>query len=192
MTEFKGQITGLASPFLESWRMNIIKKYVTGGKILDFGCGRGRFVEILPFENYLGVDIDSRNIDIAKVQYSRKKNIAFLTNEEFFQVDQKFDFIILSAVVEHFDDPKKRLEELTNRLNVRGRIIITTPTEFGNKILLIGSKIKIFSKEAFEEHNQIFSKTDFIELSELLNLNLIEYFTFEFGMNQLAVLSRDN
>ena len=190
MTMYKGQITGFVSPFLESYRMNVIKKYVTGGKILDFGCGTGKFVELLSFDQYIGVDINFDNIHAAKAHYSKEKNVVFVSNEEFSQIETKFDCIILSAVIEHFDNPHQNLKDLAVRLNDHGKIIITTPTGLGNKILSLGSKIKVFSKEAFEEHNYIFSKKDFVELSKILNLDLKVYRSFEFGLNQLIVLSK--
>jgi 2-polyprenyl-3-methyl-5-hydroxy-6-metoxy-1,4-benzoquinol methylase len=190
MTTYKGQITGLASPFLESRRMNIIKKYVTGGNILDFGCGTGKLAGLLSFDEYMGVDIDLDSINAAKAHYSKKENIVFISIEEYSQIERKFDFIILSAVIEHFDNPHQNLKELSNRLNAQGKMIITTPTGWGNKILSLGSKLKIFSKKGFEEHNYIFSKTDFVELANFLNLNLREYRTFEYGLNQLVILSK--
>jgi 2-polyprenyl-3-methyl-5-hydroxy-6-metoxy-1,4-benzoquinol methylase len=170
--------------------MNIIKKYVTGGKILDFGCGTGKLVELLSFDQYLGVDIDFDSINTAKAHYSQAKNVVFISNKDFSQIEKKFDFIILSAVIEHFDNPHQNLKELSNRLNDQGKMIITTPTGWGNKILSLGSKLKIFSKKGFEEHNYIFSKTDFVKLAKFLNLNLRVYRTFEFGLNQLVVLSK--
>jgi 2-polyprenyl-3-methyl-5-hydroxy-6-metoxy-1,4-benzoquinol methylase len=190
MTIYEGQITGFVSPFLESYRMQMIKKYVTGGKILDFGCGRGKLVELLSFDEYIGVDIDPDNIHAAEARYIQKKSVFFVTNKDFSQTETKFDYIILSAVIEHFEDPRKKLKELAELLNDHGKIVITTPTRLGNKILSLGSKFRIFSREAFEEHKYIFSASDFVELAKLLNCDLLICRTFEFGMNRFVVLSK--
>lgn len=53
-----GQITGFASPFLESKRMKKITNIVKGGDILDYGCGYGKFCEVISFKTYTGVDSD--------------------------------------------------------------------------------------------------------------------------------------
>jgi 2-polyprenyl-3-methyl-5-hydroxy-6-metoxy-1,4-benzoquinol methylase len=190
MTSYKGQITGLASPFLESFRMNAIREHVAGGKILDFGCGTGKFSGILHYDQYVGVDIDPDCITMARSDHATKRNVIFISNNEFSHIDTRFDYIILSAVIEHFEDPKENMIQLSEKLDRKGKIIITTPTRLGNKILSFGSKFRIFSREGFEEHKYIFTKDDFLSLAIFLNLDLSVYRTFEFGLNQLVILSR--
>ena len=66
-------------------------------------------------------------------------------------------------------------------------MIITTPTPKANKILMIGSKFKLFSREALEEHQDLLNKSDFLRISKKIGLKLEHYETFEFGLNQLVV-----
>jgi 2-polyprenyl-3-methyl-5-hydroxy-6-metoxy-1,4-benzoquinol methylase len=191
MTTYKGQITGFLSPFLENKRMKVITSFVTGGTILDYGCGNGKIIPSLTYTRYTGTDLDQNVVSEAKKNYSPGKNVFFYTIEEFENLQEKYDFIILSAVIEHFKDPLQTMTGLTRRLQNQGKIIITTPTPRGNTLLKFGSMLGIFSRCAFEDHNQIFSKTDFIALAEKLNLRIIKYDTFEIGMNQLVVLSHE-
>lgn len=187
-----GQITGFASPFLETIRMKKITKMVKGGDILDYGCGYGTFCEVLPFKTYTGVDSDNSVISDAKERYSGLKNVNFYSIDEFGLLLEQYDFIILSAVLEHFKDPMLILKILKDRLRYHGKIIITTPTHFGNCILNFGSKVGIFSRRAFEEHNRILSKKDFDEIAKNLDLDVNKYSTFEWGLNQLVVLSLED
>ena len=187
-----GQITGFASPFLESIRMKKITSIVKGGDILDYGCGNGKFCEVIPFKTYTGVDSDNSVISDAKERYSGLKNVNFYSLDEFGPHLEQYDFIILSAVLEHFRDPMVILKILKDRLRCHGKIIITTPTHFGNCILNFGSKVGIFSRRAFEEHDQILSKKDFDEITKSLDLNVVHYSTFELGLNQLVVLSLED
>lgn len=186
----KGQISGLASPFLERYRMNMIKKYASGGTVLDFGCGTGRLAGVINYDKYIGVDIDPENIHAARERYLNKQNIFFFTNKEFEYYQGRFDFVILSAVIEHFDNPQQECKNLVNLLNEHGRMIVTTPSGIGNNILTLGSRFGIFSKDAIKEHKFIFSRTDFIQLAIFLNLRIKIYQTFECGMNQLVVFSK--
>jgi 2-polyprenyl-3-methyl-5-hydroxy-6-metoxy-1,4-benzoquinol methylase len=189
MKKNHGQISGFASPLLESIRMKKITSIVKGGDILDYGCGYGIFCEKLPFKTYTGVDSDQSLILYAKQRYSDLKNITFFSTHEFECTDGRYDYIILSAVVEHFRDPMLVLKMLKERLRGNGSMIITTPTHFGNSILKVGSKLGIFSRNAFEEHNQILSEEEFDKIAKNLGLKINKYSTFEMGTNQLVVLS---
>jgi SAM-dependent methyltransferase len=187
-----GQITGYASPFLESIRIKKITSLVKGGDILDYGCGYGKFCEVIPFKTYTGVDTDNSIISDAKERYSYLKNVTFYSFDEFVPHLEQYDFIILSAVLEHVKDPILLLKILKDRLRCHGKIIITTPTYFGNCILDFGSKTGIFSRQAFEEHNQILSKRNFEEIAKILDFKVSKYSTFECGLNQLVVLSLED
>jgi SAM-dependent methyltransferase len=187
-----GQITGFASPFLESIRIKKITSVVKGGDILDYGCGYGKFCEVISFKTYTGVDVDSSIISDAKERYSDIKNVTFYSIDEFGTRLEQYDFIILSAVLEHVKDPLLLLKLLKDHLRGSGKIVITTPTHFGNSLLDVGSKAGIFSRQAFEEHNQILSKKNFEEIAEILDFKGCKYSTFECGMNQMVVFSLED
>jgi SAM-dependent methyltransferase len=187
-----GQITGFASPFLESIRIKKITSVVKGGDILDYGCGYGKFCEVISFKTYTGVDADNSIISDAKERYSDVKNVTFYSIDEFGARLEQYDVIILSAVIEHVKDPLLILKLLKDHLRCQGKIVITTPTHFGNYLLDLGSKVGIFSRQAFEEHNQILSKKNFEEIAKILNFKVSNYSTFEYGLNQMVVLSLED
>lgn len=191
MKEIHGQLTGIASPFLTDIRMKKVASIVRGGDVLDYGCDWGKLREMLQYRTYTGVDLDPEVIAYARQRNSGLNNVFFYTVEEFESYRMQFDYILLLAVIEHFDNPEEILSKLKKRLKFQGKIIVTTPTHFGNTLLTIGSKVGIVSRTAFEEHNTIFSRNDFFLLAKKLGLNIIEYTTFEFGLNQLVVLSRE-
>lgn len=187
----RGQITGLLSPLLEKWRMNKIKKYVTGNKILDFGCGYGKLATILPEKEYVGIDIDKKVIESAKEINVERRNVKFYSLEEFEDKNHEFDTIVMAAVIEHQEDPVQTLIKLKECLQDGGLMIITTPTPKANEILMMGSKIKLFSKEALEEHRNLLNKSDFLDISKKFGLKLEHYERFEFGLNQLVVYKNE-
>ncbi len=186
-----GQMTGLLSPYLERFRVTVISNIIKGNSVLDYGCGRGSLASSLIFTKYTGTDLDPSVVCEARREYSSVKNVSFCTTDEFEKIQESYDTIVLSAVIEHFPDPVQTLENLVPLLENQGKIIITTPTPLGNTLLKFGSMLGIFSRSAFEEHNRIFTKKDFLELAEKLNLRLTGYDTFEFGLNQVVILSRE-
>lgn len=67
----------------------------------------------------------------------------------------------MSAVIEHAPNPLKLLKSLKKNLNNKQSIIIlTTPNKYFDIFHRIGSFFKIFSQEAADEHNVMFSKRD--------------------------------
>lgn len=184
----KGQITGLFSPFLEKERISRIVQEISGKKILDYGCGSGKILEYLTDVKYVGVDKNIEVINEAKKIHKNKNDVIFYSLAEFHNNLEHFDTIILSAVIEHFEDPIFELNNLKRMLKSGGKIIITTPTPLGNMILKTGSFFHLFSKEAIDEHNVIFSKKDFLKMSEKINMRIEKYIGFEFGLNQLVVI----
>jgi cyclopropane fatty-acyl-phospholipid synthase-like methyltransferase len=98
-------------------------------KILDIGCGRGNISMPLASLSYqvTGIDLDANSIE----EINKKNNF---NNAEFrvqdantLDVNDKYDFIIASEVVEHIKEPEKFLKFLKNILNEKGFLIITIP-----------------------------------------------------------------
>ena len=189
---YKGQINGLFSSFLEKKRLKEITKYIAGNSILDFGCGYGKLASYLPDKKYIGVDKDREAIESAKMINKNNRNSQFYSINEFGNKADKFDTIVMAAVIEHIDDPVKVLINMRSYLKKCARIIITTPTPLANKILNIGSRFKLFSKEAFNEHRSLLTHEDFIDISFKVNLKLEIYKKFEFGLNQLIVYNMND
>lgn len=178
------------SPLLESLRLNQIKKYIVGNDILDFGCGYGKLATDLSKYQYIGVDIDDGLIDSAKIINTGRKNSKFYYLSEFQNMDVKFDTIILAAVIEHMDDPVHILMELESYLRNGGRMIITTPTPNANKVLWIGSRLKLFSRDALDDHKCMLTKQDFVNIADNFELDLLLYDKFELGLNQIIVYQK--
>lgn len=73
-----------------------------------------------------------------------------------------------------------------------GKIIITTPTPFGNDwVLKYGSALGLFSSQAGHgDHIVVYNKDRFRVLANELGLKIEKYKTFELRCNQLVVLSK--
>jgi 2-polyprenyl-3-methyl-5-hydroxy-6-metoxy-1,4-benzoquinol methylase len=171
--------------------MKIAKRFIQQGSVLDIGCGEGKLLEYISEGfPYLGLDIDVNCIQKAATIWKHRNDVKFRTislNEDL-RLNQKFDNILLLAVIEHLVNPEKSLTILKNYLKEDGRIIITTPGPFAEKILHIGSRFGLFDREAQKEHKKIFNEKDLHELAAGVGLKVNYYSTFEFGLNNIAVM----
>lgn len=105
---------------------------------LDIGCGRGEFISLLKEENipYLGLDINSVNVDLCK---SKDLNVVKKDALEYLEEISDNSLCGISAlqVVEHFDRDKieRFLNLCYNKISPLGKLIIET-VNIKNKVAL--------------------------------------------------------
>ena len=116
------------------WRgLEFIADYAKNeDKILDFGCGNGRLLELFFGKNfdYTGVDISEKLIDIAKKKYPEKADDfqKISSSESLPFPDNSFNAIYSIAVFHHLPSEELRLKiakELFRVLKPDGKIVIT-------------------------------------------------------------------
>ncbi len=99
--------------------LEFIKDHVKeGDKVLDFGCGNGRLLEILKDKNmsYAGVDVSRKLIDLAKEKYPDfAGNFTKISGSDSLPFpDDFFNKVVSIAVFHHF--PKKYAKEMAKEL----------------------------------------------------------------------------
>lgn len=188
---------GLLSPYLRNKRTSMVLHYLKGD-VLDIGCGPGRNLELLkerniPFSSYTGLEIDEKLVKQLSIQYPDSKFFKVDLDIEKITIDRKFDSIVLLAVIEHVFNLKFLFSQLADLLKPDGRIILTTPTPFGNDIVhRIGTSIGLFDKEGGQDdHIVIFNRKRLQILGDEFGLYLKNYKTFQFGCNQIAVFCKE-
>jgi ubiquinone/menaquinone biosynthesis C-methylase UbiE len=104
----------------------LIDKYVKEkDKVLDLGCGNGRFSEF--FLDYLGVDSSQELIDIAR-ENNPSKNFLVADALNLPLTDQSFDLIFSVSVLHHIPSKRLRskfLQESKRVLKPGGTMILT-------------------------------------------------------------------
>ena len=90
----------------EKFTMNILSHYKFN-RILEIGCGTGRYTEILSSyfhpEKYVAIDISNGQIEMAKKNVSNKEIEFHCTKIQDFNPNEKFDLVFASEVLMHID-----------------------------------------------------------------------------------------
>jgi 2-polyprenyl-3-methyl-5-hydroxy-6-metoxy-1,4-benzoquinol methylase len=183
-----GQVSGLLSPYVQRIRLKKVQEWLTGSKLLDFGCGTGDLVARLPAEiEYVGIDIDPRSLQVARRRYP---GYEFLELPELDAVKTlgRFDTIVMAAVLEHLPNPEHHIRFLSKQsMEIGGRLIVTTPHPVAKFVLRPGARLKLLSSAAQEEHKDLVSRSDLERLAHLAELEILVYKRFLCRLNQLVV-----
>jgi ubiquinone/menaquinone biosynthesis C-methylase UbiE len=99
-------------------------------KILDYGCGQGRYIaelrKIFTLADISGCDVSDQGLEIAR---TNNPGVSFLgmDNESIDCLDESFDLVISIEVLEHVGDVRKAIQEIVRVLRPGGTALITTP-----------------------------------------------------------------
>ncbi len=138
--------------FLESLRFAKAKKHIPKGSyLLDIGTGDGSFLRFLNGHILSGVGIDPLVTTTIQTKSYTLLPGSFPSD---YHSDERFDVITLLAVVEHI--PENELHKVAdtcwNHLTPDGRVIITAPHLFVDKILDVLKFFKIIKGLSLQEH----------------------------------------
>lgn len=116
---------GAISYFLQ--RDIIVKDLIDGDKVLDVGCGSGKFIELLLQKILYGVDISDKYLDIAKERGYKEVYQTDLSCDQLPFPNKLFDSVICMEVLEHLFDPVHALAEINRVLKPNGTLVISVP-----------------------------------------------------------------
>jgi 2-polyprenyl-3-methyl-5-hydroxy-6-metoxy-1,4-benzoquinol methylase len=114
--------------FLHAEReLNMIRKYVKKGKLLDVGCAMGFFLKIAREHGFepFGVDISCDLSKLAREKYGLNVITGTLENTNF--KSDFFDVITLFSVLEHVPDPLGTLKIINKYIKKEGVLLIKVP-----------------------------------------------------------------
>lgn len=111
-------------------KRRVILEYVAksdGTNILEVGCGCGDLLHVLERKGYtgVGIDISEDALVVAGAGLSSHRiKVACCTPGD---LQDTFDIVIASEVMEHYQDDISFLLQLRDRLCERGRLLLTVP-----------------------------------------------------------------
>lgn len=107
-------------------RLNLIRKYIAPGKVLDMGSSIGVFLHAAKKQ---GWEISGMELNKKEADYSVETfGVSLLSS---YETKIKFDLINMSDVIEHFTSPKEELQKISRVLRQDGLLLISTP-DFDN------------------------------------------------------------
>lgn len=106
------------------WKERQISKRLSGGKILDYGCGIGQFVAHLNQNNFQAFGFEPNPTAATLAQKNAPKQI--LTWNEI-EMNAPYDAISLWHVLEHIPDLEEKFEYLISLLSKHGFLYIALP-----------------------------------------------------------------
>jgi len=181
---------GILSRHIQKVRIRACVPFVRGD-VLDLGCGDARILGLggERIKSYCGVEFEPAHSEKLRGRFPQHTFFAANLEEDNFPFETMFDTVLMIALIEHIRNAERLIEQALSRLKPSGRIVITTPTPLGDRIHTIGAHLGLFARSAIEHHVKIYSKSDLEALAHRFNLKIEQYRTFEFGCNQLLVLT---
>ncbi len=145
---------------------------ITGNeRVLDIGCGVGRWADILVgrTSTYVGIDFSEGLVDIARKRFSSKNpaEISFkvMDAREVKTLQGEFDLVIVSGVLLYLndDDCQKVLQDIADFTNSTATIYIREPVATEERLTLNN----FMSQELESEYSAIYrSEKSYLELFE--------------------------
>lgn len=101
------------------------KRGLTGGRLLDVGCGFGFLLAAAAdhFERCVGTDMSGGAVEVAR----GFADAVYVGGVDAVPPAERFDIVCALHVLEHVYDPRTFLEELAERLEPGGSLVIAVP-----------------------------------------------------------------
>ncbi|RKZ47850.1 MAG: class I SAM-dependent methyltransferase [Candidatus Parabeggiatoa sp. nov. 2] len=170
-----------------TYRASLFLQDRTPGKLLDVGCGNGRWLARMRDLGWQveGIDFDSEAAQQARTQYGLIVHVGELSTVGY--PDNHFDAIILQHVIEHLPHPVSVLAECRRILKPNGRLVVITPN------------IQSWGHQHFGHHWRglepprhlyLFSRQTLSRVAQQGGFNQIETFTTAVGAESILANSQ--
>jgi 2-polyprenyl-3-methyl-5-hydroxy-6-metoxy-1,4-benzoquinol methylase len=145
---------GTSSSVIKDLVIKIVQRHGLRGTLLDFGAGRGELLQLMMssgrFERLSGADLLDRPPDLPDTiaWYTQDLNTGLILNES-------YDVVICSEVIEHLENPRATLRNLSAFLVAGGVLILTMPNQESLRsylALLLGGHFAQFRGECYPAH----------------------------------------
>jgi SAM-dependent methyltransferase len=170
----------------------MVEPYIRGD-VLEIGCHDAATLERHKerLGRYVGTDIDESALARARAKFPGRE---FLLNDiDVADLDfhEEFDLVLMVALIEHIMNQRHLLEQCNKALRPGGRMVITTPTPFGNDIVhRLGARLGLFARTVADHHVVIYSRRRLQAAAAMTGFRLEQHRYFQLGCNQLAVLRK--
>lgn len=152
---------------------NLQKRHLTGGALLDVGCGYGFLLEEAKgfFSPRVGTEYSPQGVRLA----SARADKVYEGGVEQLPSDLRFDCVVATHVIEHVYEPLEFLKRLAGHTKPHGKIVLAAPDMGGFLRRLMGRRWPSFK---IPEHTLYFDATTLFALMRragLIDLRLLPY-----------------
>jgi SAM-dependent methyltransferase len=123
--EYDGTIPEHVMSHLTARRVALACSLVPGGRVLDVGCGTGRFLDALP-ERFAGTGVDV-SAEMLERALAKGLDTVHASGDELPFEDASFDLVTTFAVLHHVIDPERvrgTLREMARVVRAGGALIV--------------------------------------------------------------------
>lgn len=121
----------MLNPFINSgfYRYYLAHEFLDNvDKVVDIGSGSGRFIgECKKGKNLFGCEVDLSLVKKARLTYPHVKFKLIDKKDRLPYSDSFADTVFLLEVIEHVDDPRRLILEISRILKIDGTLILSTP-----------------------------------------------------------------
>ena len=180
--------------WLASARANRVAPFLKGN-MLEIGCGAAAILDSSDvrkvISSYTGVEALESSISELEAKFPKDSFFSFDLDSIAWPLNGSYDCVLALAVIEHLWNLKDIFLNVRRILVEGGLFVITTPTPYGNHIILRAlSSIGLVRKDVIDDHVTIFNKKLFMHACHEFGFEIKHYKKFQFGGNQLVVLKK--
>lgn len=156
--------------------LTVIKKYKKNGTLLDLGCALGFLIELVEKNGFsaVGVDVSEYAVGLAKKLVGEEKVILGRVEElETILNNQRehFDVVTMFDLIEHLENPKRVLQQISKILSANGLLVIQTGDAGSNWAKLMGKNWHFFAPP---QHFFFYSQKNLTELLKQAGFKVIK------------------
>lgn len=178
--------------FIRYWRVKVALKNRPEimENVFDIGCDDGYLLHKLSPITKRQDGVDPRLSANSISSKSEIKKGFFPSVIEDYQMQGTYDAIFALAVFEHFSekDIQQSAFVISRMLSPKGRLIITVPHPFVDKILDVLIFLHLIEGQALEEHHGFYPEALLGYFFD--SLRLVKRERFQFGLNNVFVFER--
>ena len=174
--------------FLQRWRIRKAVPFVRDGdRLLDVGCFDRTLIDGVAgrIRSAVGVDPELESGEEGRFRWMRG-----MFPDDVKLDDGSVDCITMLAVFEHVHDPGLTARECYRVLAPGGRIVLTVPHPFVDKILDLIVFLRLADGMAHEEHHG-FDVDETVPIFEAAGFELEAVRPFQLGLNRLFVFRKE-
>jgi len=183
VTELYSYIPSLS--LWRGWEKAAYSKFELSGRILDLGCGDGRYFRLLwpACNQVVGVEISP---EVARLgnQSGVYENIHIASAHAIPELDQSFDHVFANCSLEHMDNLDKVLSEVFRCLKPGGTLLCSVVTNYFIEWSVLPAMIAQTGHESAAKNLQKQS----LDVHHLANPLTIEGWNNHFSMNGFQVM----